>query len=70
VLLSQRMGYTYLVDWVDRPANSDIEPDLLKAGLAAAGQGSCRSRAGPIYGPTDVWPAMRGGPHQLFSQSR
>ena len=36
-LLSQRLGYTYLGDWIDRPANSNIEPERLKAWLAAQG---------------------------------
>ena len=29
-LLSQRMGYTYLGDWIDRPTNANIEVTLLK----------------------------------------
>lgn len=32
-LPSQRLGYTYLGDWIDRPANSNIEPGGLKAWL-------------------------------------
>ena len=36
-LLSQRLGYTYLGDWIDRPANSNIEPERLKAWLATQG---------------------------------
>ena len=36
-LLSQRLGYTYLGDWIDRPANSNIEPERLKAWLASQG---------------------------------
>jgi hypothetical protein len=37
-LLSQRLGYTYLGDWIDRPANSKIEPERLKAWLASQGE--------------------------------
>jgi len=33
-LFSERMGYTYLGDWIDRPANANIEATLLKAWLA------------------------------------
>jgi type I restriction enzyme R subunit len=36
-LLSQCLGYTYLGDWIDRPANSNIEPERLKAWLATQG---------------------------------
>lgn len=36
-LLSQRLGYIYLGDWIDRPANSNIEPERLKAWLARQG---------------------------------
>lgn len=36
-LLSQRLGYTYLGDWIGRPANSNIEPERLKAWLATQG---------------------------------
>ncbi|ODU09132.1 MAG: restriction endonuclease subunit R [Rubrivivax sp. SCN 71-131] len=36
-LLSRRLGYTYLGDWTDRPANSNIEPERLKAWLAGQG---------------------------------
>lgn len=36
-LLGQRLGYTYLGDWIDRPANSNIEPERLKAWLATQG---------------------------------
>jgi type I restriction enzyme R subunit len=36
-LLSQRLGYTYLGDWIDRPANANIEPERLKAWLATQG---------------------------------
>ena len=36
-LLCQRLGYTYLGDWIDRPANSNIEPERLKAWLASQG---------------------------------
>lgn len=36
-LLSQRLGYIDLGDWIDRPANSNIEPERLKAWLAGQG---------------------------------
>lgn len=36
-LLSQRLGYTDLGDWIDRPANSNIEPERLKAWLTTQG---------------------------------
>jgi len=35
--LSQRLGYTYLGDRIDRPANSNIEPERLKACLISQG---------------------------------
>ncbi|HRZ60478.1 MAG TPA: hypothetical protein P5163_07755 [Rubrivivax sp.] len=36
-LLSQRLGYTYLGDRIDRPANSNIEPERLMPWLAGQG---------------------------------
>jgi type I restriction enzyme R subunit len=33
-LLSQRLGCTYLGNWINRPANSNIEPERMKARLA------------------------------------
>lgn len=44
-LFSQRMGYTSLGDWIDRPANSNIEPSLLKAWLARRGVSDTLRRA-------------------------
>lgn len=45
-LLSRRLGYTYLGDWIDRPANSNIEPERLKAWLAGQGvRGTLAARA-------------------------
>lgn len=42
-LLTQRLGYAYQGDWIDRPANANIEPARLKAWLASQG---CERHAG------------------------
>ena len=47
-LLSQRLGYTYLGDWIDRPANSNIEPERLKAWLATQGVSDTLRVAAPL----------------------
>jgi type I restriction enzyme, R subunit len=53
-LLGQRLGYTRLGDWIDRTANSNIEPERpnartperLKAWLATQGVAVMRGSAG------------------------
>jgi type I restriction enzyme, R subunit len=33
-LFREQLGYNYLGNWIDRKGNANIEPDLLRQGLA------------------------------------